>query len=107
MQKDNQLKIVVLVPKEQQEYLQAIDLAEEITSSLLEGAGFGGGGDFFQVVCTIGSAGIGALVAIMRARLAQSKNVSIEVEGMKVKGADPDKVESILKMMLKARKESS
>lgn len=107
MAEEHLIEVVVSVPREEAALIEAIQSMDDISTAKVDGAGFEGGGEFWQVVCTLGGAGIGALTAILRARIAQSKNVTIEVNGMKVSGADPDRIEALLAMMLEADRQNS
>ena len=86
-----------------------VELAEAMLSDpqlepqLIKSSGMDGGNDLISVLITLGTHSLTALVAILVAKWRKNKNVSIEVGGMKVKGADPEQIEGILKQMISAK----
>lgn len=94
---------VITLPDEAKSLIQDFVANNELEAEVIGGAGIDGGGDLGTVVVSVTASSLTALVAILKAKWDLAKSVTIEVDGMKVTGVDPDKVEKILRQLLNAK----
>lgn len=97
------MDVVLLVAVEDEALIKALVNEPTLQAERLQGAGIHGGGEVTTIVVSAASAGLTALVAILRARWARAKYVKIEVDGVKVHGASPEQIETLLTQLLEAR----
>lgn len=101
MNKNDMIEVVITSPPEHQELLAEIESLEFTEGHRIESAGTDGGGDLVTLLCSMGSAGITAFIAFLKAKLAQAKVLKIKVGGVEVEGSDPERVEEIARRLLK------
>lgn len=107
MKNEETITVVVTAPVAHQGLLTEIESLETISCDRIESAGTDGGGDLVTLLCSLGSAGITALIAFLKAKLAQTKVLRIKVGGVEVEGSDPERVEEIALQLLKEQKQAS